>query len=246
MELILGDGRREAEVAIQVNALSATVADLEDALAPFGRPPAGLFVGRRQLDREDRLSEAGLYRGAKVSFIAEGEGHLAPSVVFCVIGGLEAGRSSALTDGEYSIGRDASCAIVLPSQTVSPRHCTIMVRGGVARVVDNGSLAGTHVNRNSDRRSAGCHVDLKLRRGSRERSILHSILCPGRPSHHGRPEPLRQRVRRDPLQPAPSAGGTFGTARGDGSTRSGGGAETTVQRHRGRDLPPFSGWSWWS
>ena len=146
MELILGDGRREAEVAIQVNALSATVADLEDALAPFGRPPAGLFVGRRQLDREDRLSEAGLYRGAKVSFIAEGEGHLAPSVVFCVIGGLEAGRSSALTDGEYSIGRDASCAIVLPSQTVSPRHCTIMVRGGVARVVDNGSLAGTRVD----------------------------------------------------------------------------------------------------
>ena len=59
----------------------------------------------------------------------------------------EATRYS-LEDGNYLIGRGASCALQLPEPEVSERHALLMLRGGKARIEDLRSANGTFVNGN--------------------------------------------------------------------------------------------------
>ncbi len=49
-------------------------------------------------------------------------------------------------DGEFQVGRGSANDLVLPSQTVSRHHATLVVDGGVLHVRDLGSLNGTRVN----------------------------------------------------------------------------------------------------
>ncbi len=48
--------------------------------------------------------------------------------------------------GSVEIGRSRSCDLVLPSLTVSRRHATLRVSGGLVRIEDGGSENGTFVN----------------------------------------------------------------------------------------------------
>jgi pSer/pThr/pTyr-binding forkhead associated (FHA) protein len=48
--------------------------------------------------------------------------------------------------GEHVLGREAGCAIRVPSSEVSRRHCVFKVSGEGARVRDLGSSNGTWVN----------------------------------------------------------------------------------------------------
>ena len=59
----------------------------------------------------------------------------------------EATRYS-LEDGNYLIGRGASCALQLPEPEVSERHALLMLRGRKARIEDLRSANGTFVNGN--------------------------------------------------------------------------------------------------
>ena len=59
----------------------------------------------------------------------------------------EATRYS-LEDGNYLIGRGASCALQLPEPEVSERHALLMLRGRTARIEDLRSANGTFVNGN--------------------------------------------------------------------------------------------------
>jgi len=62
-----------------------------------------------------------------------------------IAGGTE-GRVIELTDGELTIGRDASNSVPLQDRSVSRRHCALRRQGDDYRVVDLGSHNGTFVN----------------------------------------------------------------------------------------------------
>ena len=51
-----------------------------------------------------------------------------------------------LEDGNYLIGRGASCALQLPEPEVSERHALLMLRGRKARIEDLRSANGTFIN----------------------------------------------------------------------------------------------------
>ena len=51
-----------------------------------------------------------------------------------------------LQDGSHVIGRASQCAIALKDPSLSRQHCEIQVQGGVATLVDRGSMNGTLVN----------------------------------------------------------------------------------------------------
>jgi hypothetical protein len=51
-----------------------------------------------------------------------------------------------LQDGSHVIGRASQCAITLKDPSLSRQHCEIQVQGGVATLVDRGSMNGTLVN----------------------------------------------------------------------------------------------------
>lgn len=60
-------------------------------------------------------------------------------------------------DGEYQVGRGSANDLVLPSQTVSRHHATLVVEGSTLHVRDLGSLNGTRVNGQGVTGSADAH-----------------------------------------------------------------------------------------
>jgi DNA-binding winged helix-turn-helix (wHTH) protein len=56
------------------------------------------------------------------------------------------GERFALTEGDNSIGRDATAQVVVDHQSVSRHHATLTVKGGEAVLGDRGSKNGTFVN----------------------------------------------------------------------------------------------------
>ncbi len=55
-------------------------------------------------------------------------------------------KTVELDDGEFIIGRDANCNIVLDSEHVSRRHCALRVKGDSISLRDLGSANGTFLN----------------------------------------------------------------------------------------------------
>jgi hypothetical protein len=51
-----------------------------------------------------------------------------------------------LQDGSHVIGRASQCAIALKDPSLSRQHCEIQIQGGVATLMDRGSMNGTLVN----------------------------------------------------------------------------------------------------
>ncbi len=66
--------------------------------------------------------------------------------VLVVRKGPEVGERFYLEAPEYSLGRDPHCDIFLNDVTVSRKHASVRVDGGMATVRDTGSLNGTYVN----------------------------------------------------------------------------------------------------
>src|SRR5947207_2035174 len=62
------------------------------------------------------------------------------------ISGPSLGRKYELQGGEVAIGRDEACAIVVELDTVSRRHCTLLIRPDGAFVRDDGSKNGSFIN----------------------------------------------------------------------------------------------------
>ena len=60
--------------------------------------------------------------------------------------GPEVGERFYLEAPEYSLGRDPHCDIFLNDVTVSRKHASVRIDGGMATVRDTGSLNGTYVN----------------------------------------------------------------------------------------------------
>jgi diguanylate cyclase (GGDEF)-like protein len=62
-----------------------------------------------------------------------------------LVHGPAAGRRWSLERGALRIGRDESCDVVVPLDTVSRHHCEVVRRGRAAHVRDLGSTNGTFV-----------------------------------------------------------------------------------------------------
>jgi len=60
--------------------------------------------------------------------------------------GPRIGSRVFLPEGETVLGRSESCTVVLGVESVSRRHCSILVSGGEVRVLDLGSTNGTWLN----------------------------------------------------------------------------------------------------
>lgn len=56
------------------------------------------------------------------------------------------GQRIALTEGEFTIGRDPKCDVFLNDITVSRKHAKLIYKSEGAEVKDIGSLNGTYVN----------------------------------------------------------------------------------------------------
>lgn len=68
----------------------------------------------------------------------------AASAIYRLVGeGVSLELSS---EGEYAVGRDATCDLPITDATVSRRHATLLVRGGGAVIRDEGSTNGTYLN----------------------------------------------------------------------------------------------------
>lgn len=76
------------------------------------------------------------------------------------------GRRVALHDGEYVIGRDASCDICLDDASVSRRHARLIVEGTAVRLEDLGSKNGTTSGGNVVRGPIVLNADDRVEFGS--------------------------------------------------------------------------------
>lgn len=63
-----------------------------------------------------------------------------------IVNGSDAGRRCEITNGGLSIGRDASCDVVVPEETVSRQHARVVQKPDGFYVEDLRSLNGTYVN----------------------------------------------------------------------------------------------------
>ena len=98
--------------------------------------------------------------------------------------GPNLGRRWSLDLDEMILGRESSCAISIPIDTVSRRHCRLRQRGGAVFLTDLGSTNGTALNdeplppneefalRSGDRIRAGSAI-LKFLRGGDVESLYH-------------------------------------------------------------------------
>jgi len=63
------------------------------------------------------------------------------------LSGTRAGRCAQLTPGTWNIGRSLEASIPFPHESVSRRHCEVVVgRDGSVKIRDLGSLNGTQIN----------------------------------------------------------------------------------------------------
>ena len=98
--------------------------------------------------------------------------------------GPDLGRRWSLDLDEMIIGRESSCAVSVPIDTVSRRHCRLCLRGGEVFLTDLGSTNGTALNdealppneefalRSGDRIRAGSAI-FKFLRGDDVESLYH-------------------------------------------------------------------------
>jgi S-DNA-T family DNA segregation ATPase FtsK/SpoIIIE len=146
VQLVLAGGDSERELDLRINDASATVADLCVALGTSSAQ--GLLIGDHVAGAALGLGEAGLFEGAELreaagpAFATPAE--TGPAVELRVIGGLDAGRTVMLHQGEVTVGRDPTCDVVIGVPTVSRHHCRLHIGPAEATSVsDAGSRAGT-------------------------------------------------------------------------------------------------------
>lgn len=149
-----GGAPRDIEIEADV---TATVADVADALAEQAGVPAGSElhtdrVGR--LDPSQRVGHAGLCSGDIVSVahapaVMREEPSIGAGPPVCelrVTGGPGAGTRLGLATGSFVIGRDAGADVVVADASLSRRHLRVTVApDGAPTVSDEGSSNGTAV-----------------------------------------------------------------------------------------------------
>ncbi len=67
-------------------------------------------------------------------------------VKFKVLSGKNAGQELPIAGPQFLIGRDEKCQLRPRSDSIAPRHCSIMQQDGRAVISDLGSETGTFVN----------------------------------------------------------------------------------------------------
>lgn len=67
-------------------------------------------------------------------------------ITLTVVGGPWDGHTFAVHPGDNLVGKVSECEIHLPTETVSRRHCSILLTETQIRVIDLGSLNGTFLN----------------------------------------------------------------------------------------------------
>ncbi len=67
-------------------------------------------------------------------------------VKFKVISGKNAGQELLIAGPQFLIGRDEKCQLRPRSDSIAPRHCSIVQQDGRAVITDLGSETGTFVN----------------------------------------------------------------------------------------------------
>ena len=150
MHLVLLYRGAAAEIELRVEDPGACVGDLTAGIDGVGGPDLGLLLDGRWFGPDSGLDEVGLYEGAVAEITrrqASATTTVAPShssgLVVAVVGGPVAGRTFPIERSEVTIGRDATCDIVLDDPSVSRRHATISAN---AVITDLGSTNGTWID----------------------------------------------------------------------------------------------------
>jgi S-DNA-T family DNA segregation ATPase FtsK/SpoIIIE len=208
-----------ADYEIGIRRPGATFGDLQRAVFCGDRAPRCVAVDGEPVALEQLIVDD-LGPGSIVSFTDEAVvatgGPAAPSRVLRVVGGLAAGASIPLAVGDQVIGRDATCAIVLASPTVSRRHARLTISAhGTATLTDLGSTNATRVGGEPARGSTALGLDEPAQVGATRLLVAHATQvtrAPARRHSHNRPP----RVHRPdptpgvhvPVAPRPIAGRT--------------------------------------
>jgi diguanylate cyclase (GGDEF)-like protein len=125
-------------------------------------------------------------RDTPIATLNEANREPASGGVACLVSiyGPSLGRRWSLDREETIIGRDRACDVSLPIDTVSRRHCRVVVRGSSVFLTDLGSTNGTALNdeiappneefalRSGDRVRVGSAI-LKFLRGGDVESLYH-------------------------------------------------------------------------
>jgi S-DNA-T family DNA segregation ATPase FtsK/SpoIIIE len=147
MHLVLAYGGAAAEVELTMEDPEACVGDLTTGLDGTRSDDLGLRIDGRWFGPDIGLHEVGLYEGAVAEItrrVAERPpGPRATGLVLAVVGGPVAGRTYPIDKHDVTIGRDASCDIVLDDPSVSRRHASISAN---ATITDLGSTNGTWID----------------------------------------------------------------------------------------------------
>jgi len=136
---------------------------------------------------------------------------------------LPTGERQVLTDGQYVLGRDPGCSIVLTENSVSRHHAVVTVRGQHATVRDLGStngtsLAGRRLAPNVDEPApadallrlgeAVCRLSFGVRQGAEtvgDTGPLRPFPAHGRGGKTEQQWVLPSRSPQPPVQPRPDA-----------------------------------------
>lgn len=150
------EGTRSSDVLVEVHHPDATVADLEEALAP-DRPAGPLWVDGRRIRAATPLDRAGIVDGAVLSLDPPTDADATAVVVVRVTSGFDAGRCHALEPGRHLLGRTLDptrhppqapeARVGIADPTVSLRHAMVDVaHDGSVVIHDLGSTNGTWID----------------------------------------------------------------------------------------------------
>ncbi|MEO6629063.1 MAG: FHA domain-containing protein, partial [Aquihabitans sp.] len=155
MRLRYNDGSRSSDVLADAHHPDATVADLEEALAPE-RPAGPLWVDGRRVRAATPLDRAGITDGSYLSLDPPPPAPARTVVVdVWVTSGFDSGRCHGLREGRHVLGRDraegevgdkakTAAQLVVIDPTVSCRHAVLTVTAqGSVTISDLGSTNGT-------------------------------------------------------------------------------------------------------
>ena len=99
-----------------------------------------------------------------------------------IVEGVNVGRWFGLEASQVTLGRDASCDIVLPLQTISRQHARVLREPAGIFIEDLGSLNGTLVN--------GERVDKRRRLRDGDRIEIHEVVLNFRERRDDEPSPV--------------------------------------------------------
>jgi S-DNA-T family DNA segregation ATPase FtsK/SpoIIIE len=134
-------GDRDVDVALRTP--EATLHDVLHA-AGVDPLPETVAIDGRPVPSSARVADAGLREGATLALQPKSSGDLGSGLELAILTGLDAGRSIRVRAGRWSIGRDASNAIVIDDETISRTHCGLEIdERGAGTVTDLGSANGT-------------------------------------------------------------------------------------------------------